>query len=346
MLSDALLVRPLESGEAALWDDFVAGCEEATFFHRVGWKGVSEGAFGHRTHYLLAESASGVRGVLPLCHVKSRLFCNALVSTPLSVYGGVAAVDEVACLALETKAVELAVELGVDWLECRNRLPRQPEWSSKPLYYTFHKEMALDPVANLAAIPRKQRAEVRKGINNGLVAAVEGDIATRCFDIYSESLRNLGTPIFPRAVFELLQSTFGADCEGRVVEHQGRGVAAVVSFYFRDQVLPYYGGGTPEARALGAMAFMYWDLMRSATERGAKIFDFGRSKLGSGSFDFKKFYGFTPEPLHYRYHLVQAQSLPDINPLNPKYQLFIKVWKQLPLPLAEWMGPWVAKYLG
>ncbi|MBF0417983.1 MAG: FemAB family PEP-CTERM system-associated protein, partial [Magnetococcales bacterium] len=199
---------------------------------------------------------------------------------------------------------------------------------------------------NLVAIPRKQRAEVRKGIAQGLVSIPDDMIHERCFDIYAESVRNLGTPVFPRTLFSQLKAEFGDDCQGLCIERNGKGVAEVVSFHFRDQVLPYYGGGLPEARACGAMAFMYWDLMTRAAGRGAERFDFGRSKIGSGSFDFKKFYGFTPEPLHYRYRLVRAAALPENNPLNPKFRLFIQMWKRLPLPVTEWVGPWLSRHLG
>ncbi|MBF0271267.1 MAG: FemAB family PEP-CTERM system-associated protein [Magnetococcales bacterium] len=339
-------VRSLEAGEEGAWDRFVAECPEATFFHRAGWKAVAEEVFGHRTHYLLARAGGEIRGVLPLVRVKSRLFGHSLVSTPFCVYGGVAALDEAARLALEAHAEALAVALQVDWLECRNAAPRRPEWQGKDLYYTFRKPMVADPEVNLLAIPRKQRAEVRRGMQHGLLGVADDDIGGLCFDIYSESVRNLGTPVFPRALFVQLKKQFGPDCQGWRIEQQGKTVAAVVSFYFRDQVLPYYGGGLPVARSTGAMAFMYWDLMTHAGARGARLFDFGRSKLGSGSFDFKKYYGFTPEPLPYRYRLVRATHLPEINPLNPKYRYFIKLWKRLPLPVAERIGPWLSRNLG
>lgn len=347
MTNSELIVRPIESGEESRWDRFVLeACQEATFFHRIGWKRIIEQSFDHQTHYLLAESSTGLRGVLPLVHVKSRLFGNSLVSTPFCVYGGVAALDETASLALEVNAIELAKSLNVDWLECRNRQPRRSDWHSKNLYFGFSKEIDPNPAVNLAAIPRKQRAEVRKGIQNGLCGIQDPQIANQCYDIYATSVRNLGTPVFPRKLFSCLQETFAQDCEGLLVQQEGKSVAAVVSFYFRDQVLPYYGGGLPEARSLGTMAFMYWELMTIATQRGARVFDFGRSKQGSGSFDFKKYYGFVPELLQYRYHLVKANALPQINPLNPKYRLFIKLWQQLPLPIAQWLGPWFSRSLG
>ena len=119
-----------------------------------------------------------------------------------------------------------------------------------------------------------------------------------------------------------------------------------MSFYFRDEVLPYYGGGTDAARAVAGNDFMYWDLMRRACERGLKVFDFGRSKHGTGSFDFKKNWGFEATPLYYEYFLVGDRTMPEINPLNPKYRLFIQAWKKLPLPLANVIGPHIVKQLG
>ncbi|MEB0164166.1 GNAT family N-acetyltransferase, partial [Glaciimonas sp. CA11.2] len=130
------------------------------------------------------------------------------------------------------------------------------------------------------------------------------------------------------------------------ITKEGRTISSVMSFYFRDEVLPYYGGGTAEARDVAGNDFMYWELMRYAVKKGIRVFDFGRSKQGTGAFDFKKNWGFEPQPLHYEYQLRRAQSIPDTNPLNPKYQLMIKVWQRLPLCVANVIGPHIVKNLG
>ncbi len=296
---------------------------------------------------MLAEIAGVIAGVLPLVRVRSLLFGDYLVSTPFCVYGGVAAERDDVRRALENGAAQMADAMGVAYLECRNRQLSNPDWPVKDLYYSFAREICADSAANLAAIPRKQRAEVRRGIKKGLAATTDHDVAGTCYDIYSESVRNLGTPVFSRRFFSLLKEEFGDDCDGLVIRHGQEAVAAVVNFYFRDTVLPYYGGGTAAARSLGATHFMYWELMnRAAARRGVKNFDFGRSKRGSGSFDFKKYYGFTPEPLNYQYHLVTRDTMPDLSPNNPKYRLFINMWKRLPLPLSRLIGPFIAKNLG
>lgn len=343
----AVAVRALQPGDEAAWDRFVLDdCAEATFFHLSGWRRVLHEAFGHRCHYLLAERQGRIVGVLPLAEVKSLLFGHSLVSTPFCVYGGTAVVEPAADRALTQAACELADSLGVSHLELRNRSPRNPGWPRKDLYVTFRKVIADDDEANLKAIPRKQRAMVRKGIKSGLVARA-GESLDPLYECYSQSVRNLGTPVFAKGYLHKLQEVFGDQCRTLNIYDGDEPVASVMSFYFRDEVLPYYGGGKASARHLYANDFMYWSLMQqSVAEGGVRIFDFGRSKVGTGAFSFKRHWGFEAEPLHYEYHLVRAREMPNLSPTNPKYRLFIAAWKRLPNFLATRIGPFLARSLG
>ncbi len=338
-------IKTLLPAEYSRWDAFVKKHTASTFFHFSAWREVLQASFKHPVHYLYAEENGKIQGILPLGHIRSRLFSNALISTPFCVYGGVLAETDSAREALENAAVDLARELSVDYLEFRNLNPSTSGRPVKDLYVTFRKELDPDPEVNLKAIPRKQRAMVRKGIKAGLEAVVDDGVG-RFYDIYAESVRNLGTPVFPKRYFEQLKGIFGDSCEVLMVEHKGEPVAGVMNFYFRDEVLPYYGGGTGAARALKANDFMYWEVMRRAAENGIRIFDYGRSKKGTGSYRFKTHWGFEPQPLYYEYELIRAKSLPDINPLNPKYQMFIKAWQKLPLPVSKVIGPWLSRSLG
>lgn len=333
------------SPEKTRWDDFVQACPDASFFHRAGWKTVIEKAFGHRTWFYYAERNGVVEGVLPLAQINSRVFGNSLMSLPFCVYGGVAASTPEALDKLTQSAVVLAESLGVDALEMRNQQVRQPDWAHKDLYVTFRKRIDPDNEVNMNAIPRKQRAMVRKGIQAGLASEWDEGIS-RFYSAYSQSVHALGTPVFSRRYFQLLCDEFGEDCRILTITKDGRTVASVMNFYFRKEVLPYYGGGTTEARALKGNDFMYWELMRRSAEEGIEIFDYGRSKQGAGSYSFKKNWGFEPEPLHYEYHLVKAKQIPEVNPNNPKYQTFIKLWQKLPLGVTQWLGPHIVKNLG
>ena len=346
--SAPLAIRRLSSDDrvaVARWDAFVDACPEASFFHKAGWQRIVSEVFRHRTYFLYAERAGLIEGVLPLAQVKSLLFGNSLTSLPFAVYGGVAAASAAAVEALECEAQALARQLGVAHLELRNVRRRHAEWPLQDLYVRFRKDLAPDVEANMQAIPRKQRAMVRKGIKNGLSSEIDSD-SGRFFALYADNVHRHGTPAFSRRYFEALQQVFGADCEIlTVVEGSGRPLSSVLSFYFRDEVLPYYAGDEISARELAANDFKYWELMRRSCERGLKVFDYGRSKQGTGSYAFKKNWGFEPQPLFYEYCLYRRDSVPQNNPANAKYRLLIDTWRRLPVGLANWLGPFIVRNL-
>jgi FemAB-related protein (PEP-CTERM system-associated) len=341
-----LALRPLAAVDWAAWDAFVTAHPDGTFFHLAAWSEVIAKAFGHRCYYTIAERDGVIVGVLPLAQVKTRLFGNTLVSVPFCVYGGPLAADPETAAALTAHAASLLRQTGASAVEFRHREPVEDEWLTRPdLYVTFRKAIGPDDDKNLKAIPRKQRAMVRKGIQYGLtsVCGQEVDLLHR---IYAESVRNLGTPVFSRRYFRILVEAF-KDCSDVITIMDGETpIAAVLNFYFRDEVLPYYGGGTAAARHRAGNDFMYWEVMRRAAARGYRLFDFGRSKIGTGAYAFKHNWGFVPEPLPYRYLLRAGAEIPDVNPLNPKYRLFIAAWKRLPLPVANLIGPHIVRGLG
>ena len=337
---------PHDRSTAQRWDAFVLGCPEATFFHRPAWQSIMRDVFRHPTYFLYAERAGEIVGVLPLAHVRSVLFGNALVSLPFAVYAGIAASDAGAVDVLEGEALELARRLGVDHLEYRNMVPRHPDWPAQDLYVTFRKEILPEEEANMLAIPRKQRAMVRKGIKNGLRSEIDRDVG-RFFALYADNVHRHGTPALPKRYFQALQEHFSDDCEIlTVVGPDGQLLSSVLSFFFRDEILPYYAGDAVAARDLAANDFKYWELMRRACLRGIRVFDYGRSKQGTGPYAFKKNWGFEPQPLHYEYRLFKRDSIPQNNPNNAKFRIFIEAWRRMPIGLANWLGPHVVRNLG
>ena len=338
-------IKILDDCNAVNWDSFVHNHPQATFFHKAGWRNVLQSAFGHDTYYLYVEDNCSIQAILPLGHIKSKLFGNSLISTPFCVYGGIVSSNEKASQLLDKAAYDLARDLKVDYLELRNIEDSFNKNPKSQLYVTFRKALFPDYNSNFMAIPRKQRAMIRKGISVGLKSVIDTDL-TRFYNMYSESLRNLGTPVLGRRYFEILKHVFVDDVEIISIENNYSVVSSVLNFFFRDEILPYYGGGSTLARELSANDFMYWEVMKHSVDRGCKIFDFGRSKSGSGSYRFKLHWGFESKPLHYEYQLVNSTTLPEINPLNPKYKYFISAWKHLPLRLSTLIGPFISKNIG
>lgn len=344
-VTDTIQIRPMVDADAAAWDQFVLARQDGSFFHRSGWRLLFQDIFKLEPRYLVAERGGKIVGVLPLVLQRSRLFGDALISTPFCVEGGPLAEDGEVDAALCAAALALQAETAAPYLEFRCRKATRGWEARKDLYATFSRPLHADDQENLLAIPRKQRAVVRKTLERGLTSEVVQEV-DEAFAIYAESVRNLGTPVFAKRYFSALQKTFGKDCDILVVRDGSTPVSAVVNFYHGDTVLPYYGGGTKAARLNGANDFLYWEVMRRAAARGYRRFDFGRSKAGTGAFSFKKNWGFTPDWLEYEYHFLPGHSMPDKNPLNPKYSLMIQTWKKLPLPVANLIGPWIIRGLG
>jgi FemAB-related protein (PEP-CTERM system-associated) len=341
-----LRVVPYSPARAAEWDAFVYSSVDGTFFHRAGWHDIFRDVFRLDPQFLLAERDGRIVGVLPLVHQKSLLFGNALIAAPFCVEGGTLAGDDEARAALDNAAIELMKEKGAASLEFRSRRATRAGWAArKDLYASFSRPLSQSDDENLKAIPRKQRAVVRKTLQGPLTSEIDSD-AARLFRVYSESVRNLGTPVFSRRYFEALLKTFGQDCDVVIILDAGEPVSAVMNFYFRDTVLPYYGGGTHAARRSGANDFLYWETMRRAAARGYRRFDFGRSKAGTGAFAFKKNWGFEPEWLEYEFYLKPGTAMPEKNPNNPKFAPLIEIWKRLPLPVANFIGPFLVRRLG
>lgn len=334
-----------DNGAAQRWNAYVRAHAGGTPFHLAQWGRAVRRAFGHATPYLQARRGTEVIGVLPLTHVRTRLFGNSLISNAFAVYGGPLAEDADVHEALDAAAWALAQKLDVSSLEYRNQARSRPEWPAKAeTYVTFRRPLHPKTDDNLKAIPRKQRAEVRRSLEFDLETIIDRDFE-RHFAVYAESVRNLGTPVFPKRWFAALLDEYGPEADVLTVCKDGTPLSSVLSFYFNGEVAPYYGGGVPAARTWRANDHMYWQLMEHAVARGCTRFDFGRSKVGTGAFSFKKNWGFEPQPLVYEYKLAPGQAMPDLNPLNPKYRLMTAAWQRLPLMVANAIGPLIARGL-
>jgi FemAB-related protein (PEP-CTERM system-associated) len=344
----AVDIVPFEEIGPEKWDDYVLSHPEGTLFHLSKWKTVVEKSFGHRSLYcgaVTTDHQEKLVGVISLFSISSLLFGHYLVSTPFAEIGGPLAESADIEKDLVHHAGKIADEIGVDYFEMRNRRPIEG-FETKELYVNFRKEIDPDPEVNLKAIPKKQRRMVRQGRKHELTAEFGNHQLQEFFNIVARSYHNLGTPIFGRHFFQNFIDLFGDEALIEVVRtKEGKPIASVLSFFFKNQVLPYYAGSLFEYRKLAPNDFMYWELMTYACTRGYKWFDYGRSKVDTGSYHFKRHWGFEPQPLAYQYYLVNLQEMPNLSPANPKYQKKVEMWKRLPFFVTKIVGPPIARYL-
>jgi FemAB-related protein (PEP-CTERM system-associated) len=340
ILSTAVALRTYGDTDPGKWDEYVLRHPLGSMFHLSEWKRVVEKCFGFESRYLFAEEQGQICGVLPLFLVRNILQGRSLISTPYAVYGGPCADDPQVESLLRDGARQMAQYERVQYLELREQRPIADEgFLTKELYVTFDLELPESAEKLQRILPRDTRYMIRKAQKNGLQAIVDNRAIDTFYEVYSRSFHNLGTPVFSKRLFQIILEEFGERCEITTIRREGKALASVLSFRFKDWILPYFGGSLIEGRQYAANNFMYWEVMKRALEMGIRYFDFGRSKLGSGSYAFKTQWNMRERPLPYQFALVRRKSLPNFSPANPKFKLAISIWKSMPFELTKIIGP-------
>jgi FemAB-related protein (PEP-CTERM system-associated) len=336
-----LEIRPLTPSDDQLWDAYVHANQHGSPFHLTAWKKTMEEIYGYSPRYLLAMEQGSIRGVLPLFLVQNFLMGKVLISSPFAVYGGILADTEETKRAIGEQLIKLGKDLGVQHIELRNAWPDQTlRQSNVDRYVTFTRDVTPDEDSILADLPfKKRRNTIRKSLKSNLSTRIQHTDYRAFEDLHSRTLRRLGTPNFPPHLFPTLLANFAGMIDIREVLFEAKVVAASMNFYFRDQMHTYYAASDPRYLFLVPNDFMYYDHLRWAGKNGYGTFDFGRSKVGSGSADYKRYWGATMRKLPYEILLVNGKRVPNFSPQNPKFDLAIKVWQRLPLPLTRALGP-------
>jgi FemAB-related protein (PEP-CTERM system-associated) len=339
-----------DASETTRIDAWVMAHKGGLPFHRPKWLNAIAAGTGQEAFCLIAENDEReITGLLPLHIMHSPLFGRALVSSGFAVGGGILSDSPNVAKRLAAAAWQFAEQRSCPTAELRGGALPGGEWIQKEgAHANFARDLMADDEAELLAIPRKQRAEVRKGLEGGMTVVTGNSAQDRAwqYEVYAESVRNLGTPVFPQSLMNAVLDAFGDDADILTVLHDGAPTASVLSLYHNGTVMPYWGGGIFAARKLRANDLMYYALMNHARNKGYSRFDFGRSKTGSGAYHFKKNWGFEPDPMTYAVRTADGSEPRDVNPNSPKYKAQIALWQKLPLGIANRIGPWIAKGLG
>jgi FemAB-related protein (PEP-CTERM system-associated) len=302
----------------------------------IAWKKTIEQSFGYTPKYLLALRNDSVVGVLPLFLIQNLLIGKALISSPFAVYGGILADGVEVRNALYAHVKELGGNLGVDYIELRNAYPEQCGGASNvSRYVTFTHETKATEQALMEALPKKTRNIVRKAMREPFEMRCGVRHPKVMDQVHARNMRTLGTPNFPRAYFANLLENFGSLADIREVWLNGKPMAVSLNFYFRGEMHTYHAAADKRYNALGPNTFMYFDHLRWAGANGYRIFDFGRSKRDTGTFEFKKHWNTTLRELPYEIVLIKRKDLPNFSPANPRFVFLIRVWRRIPLPLTR-----------
>lgn len=332
-------------GNGCDWDAYVKAHASATNYHLWGWRAVVVNSFGHPCYYLSARDQKGkLVGILPLVHMQSRIFGSFLISVPFFNYGGLLCDRQEVGDALLAEAALLRKELGAEHVELRHVEPWPGDLPTKQHKVSMLLELAEDAEAQWKRFNAKLRNQIRKPEKSGLTAAVGGrELLDDFYTVFVRNMRDLGTPVYSQKLFANVLAAFPEDSRIISVSLEGKPVAAGLITRFRDTVEIPWASSIRDYNSLCPNNLLYWTALRHAIETGCRRFDFGRSTPGEGTYKFKEQWGAKPLQLNWQYLLREGEALPELNNKNPKFELAIRLWQKLPLPITRILGPQIVK---
>jgi FemAB-related protein (PEP-CTERM system-associated) len=335
-----------EEAEAA-WDQFVKNHPAATPYHFIKIRSFIEQTYGHTTHYCYALSADGeMLGVMPLVQLSSRLFGNFIVSVPYFNHGGLLANSEEAAAKLIAVANDWRQTVGASHIELRHLENSGLELQQRRDKVTFLLPLPADPDALWQSFRPKLRAQIRRAEREEPEFVLGGaELLDDFYDVFASNMRDLGTPVYGKAFFRNLLEHLGESARLVVVTLNGKPAGCAFLLTHADQMEIPWASTLREFNTMGINMFMYWKVLEHAVTSGYVVFDFGRCSKDAGTYRFKQQWGAQPIPMHWDYCLPEGDSLPELNPNNPKFKLLIAVWQRLPVWLTRLIGPPVVKNL-
>lgn len=329
---------------APVWEEYVNNHNDGTIFHSLIWQDLMQKVFGFKSWNLISKRNGDITGILPLMQVNSIFFGKLLISVPFGVYGGLLVNEETSAQALVRKSSDLAKQVNAKYVELRHLVSPLNSTSCNNNFYTFIEKVPDTEDGCLKRIPRKARAEVRKALKNPRLSSKVNQIGiSEFYQLYSINKRKLGSPIFPKKLFQEILNVFNEDLVIVDIRIDDVPVSAVLSFIYKDTIMPYYSGANSDSEHFSIGNFMYYKLMLLACQRGLKYFDFGRSPINTGAFSFKKNQGFQPKQLVYDYILNTQKQIPEFTPSNSTYRNAQQIFKRMPLRLTQMVGNVVVK---
>jgi FemAB-related protein (PEP-CTERM system-associated) len=328
------------------WDPFVTGAPDASLYQLSGWTELAREVFGHRTYFVEARDRTGaLAGVLPVVQQRSLLLGNFATSVAFFNYGGPVTADPDIAQQVMLVASQEAATRGCRYLEFRDTQPRSGDWAMRTDKITLQLPLPASVEALSKGLGSKLRSQVKRAEREG----VERRIGTRelvkdFYAVFAETMRDLGTPVYPRRFFEAILNRYESRCQLVVIDWQGKPAAAAFLVFWRDRAEVPWAACRAKAKPLGLNMKLYWELLSFAVDRGCTLFDFGRSTVDSGTYRFKRQWGAQPVPLRW-YRWERHRDSEDGATGDEKgkaLRLATAVWQRLPLGVANTLGPLIS----
>lgn len=364
-------VRLYQQNDHAAWDAYVHAHPASTLYHLSAWRDVISKTYKHNSYYLMVmKGDSEITGILPLVHLRNWLFGNNLISLPFFDHGGVLADDQEAERALLIEAVHLSEKLKVETIELRHARPLASLALEEPRAYCSLKLSRMEhelgavgcvtkthKVRMLLKLPdsskvlmksfkSKLRSQIRKAVKEELNAKIGGiELLDHFYSVFCVNMRDLGSPVHSKKLIRNVIKAFVEKAKIIVVYNKEEPIASSLIVGFKDTVQNPWASALRKYSRLAPNMLLYWTMLEYACDNGYKMFDFGRSTPGEGTYKFKEQWGSTPVPLYWHCLSLNGVPMENVDLEKSKFDKAIHYWQKVPVPVTKIVGPMIRKHI-
>jgi FemAB-related protein (PEP-CTERM system-associated) len=324
--------------------------------HSVGfvgldsWLGFIHQIYKVPVYRMFTRTENEINGWLALVHIKHPVFGDYLTTSPFGSYGGFAYSSRASREALLEKACVLANDLGVDYVNIRFEAGEDapPEgWIQHPIYATYRADLASDPEQLVSAYGSNHRNHIRKSFKKGFsIKFGHLDLLDDVYEGLARSMHELGSPYHRKDYLRAMAESLGEAMEFAAMYDLREELAGAGVFVFQaDVVTNLHANILRRYRSDYSGEFLYWSVIERYCRKGFKVFDLGRSLIGSGNETFKLKWEADKHLLASWYLLGPGHKFPELNQKNPKFQKAIWLWKRLPSFVVRQLGPFLIQGL-
>ncbi len=342
--NSAFHVQLFGTEEFSRWDDFLK--QHRATYHYSAWLKLIKKSFGHESTVIAAiDDENNVLGGLPLTFFSSKIFGRFAVSVPFLNYGGIVSNYFNVAQALMTEANAMCIERKLSHIEIRTM---QADLAKNALDKKVSMVLQLPKTDDLLEkqLGTKLRAQYKKAEAHEPIYRVgKSELLNDFYAVFSRNMRDLGTPVYSKNWFSNILLCSDITSAILVVYMDSEPVSAGFLVGNGAMLEIPWASTIHSANHKNANMWMYRQILSYAIREGYEFFDFGRSTLDAGTYKFKKQWGALPYQ-HYWYYLLESgKQKPELNPDNPKFKLFILIWKLMPVWLTKIIGPLVIKHI-
>lgn len=339
-----LIIKEFTDNDSYQWNKFVDNQNDSTFYHLYEWKKIYEESYKLKTYYLGFYQSDKLVGILPSVVINRPFAKSFIVSLPFSNYAGL--------LIDHSFSRELILESLLTFLKSKNLSGFENRHicfneNNNSEEVTLKRKLPTTADILWKDLDAKVRNQIRKAQRSGLNLKWGINQLDELYNIYSHNMLLLGTPVHSRLFLDCIFRSLKNNVDILTIRQNEKAIAAMLLVKFKKQLSDPMASSLKKYLPLNPNMLLYWGALEYGCKNGYEEFDFGRSNVNSGTYNFKLQWDAQSYNLSYDFYSFDSNERKSTiaSYRGNQAKIFSNIWKKIPYFISLWIGPKLRKYI-